>query len=73
MPKGEYELNKKSNERIKTTKYMQGVSIEPNNDSFVDKLHPSRQRTVKEDKLWALIRSHAFQKEMRRSYFSDKN
>ena len=71
MPKGEYELNKKSNNRINSTKYINGVNIEPNNDSFVEKMHPSRQKTLKEDKLWTLINSHAFQREMRRSIISD--
>jgi len=58
MPKGLYELNKKSNERI-ASKY-KGVNIELNDDSFVNNLHPSRLKNLKEDKLWAVMNSNAF-------------
>ena len=58
MPKNEYELNKKSNDRI-TAKY-KGVNIELNNDSFVENMHPSRLKHMKEDKLWAVMNSRAF-------------
>ena len=58
MPKGQYELNKKNNERM-NSKY-RGVNIELADDSFVDKLHPSRLKNLKEDKLWAVINANAF-------------
>ena len=58
MPKGQYELNKKSNERI-NAKY-RGVHIELADDSFVEKLHPSRLKNLREDKLWAVINANAF-------------
>lgn len=58
MSKGEYELNKKSNERI-AMKY-KGVNIELNDDTFVNNMHPSRLKNLKEDKLWTVMNSHAF-------------
>ena len=58
MPKGEYELNKKSNDRI-AMKY-KGVNIELNDDTFVNHMHPSRLKHLKEDKLWATMNSSAF-------------
>jgi len=58
IPKGDFELHKKSNEFIKE-KY-KGVYINVGDENFTDKMIPTVAKHVKDDSLWSVINQHHF-------------